>query len=222
MANTLFLRLEAPLQAWGDKGQWSIRDTALEPTKSGLVGLLACALGLKEDNDLRQLSRAITIAVRCDRPGVTLDDFHTIVGGVVNAQGKIKADTVISKRAYLSDASFLVAIHSDKKTIAKFALALSQPVWPYYLGRKSCPPSRPVLEGCGDFPDLKTALEMWPIRVQKEDPDLCVRLVSETKPGNGTLRHDETSINSRRVYFPRYTQDQTIHPQNQVKEDECT
>ncbi|MGC8879968.1 MAG: CRISPR-associated protein Cas5, partial [Anaerolineae bacterium] len=32
MANTLFLRLEGPLQAWGERARWRVRDTAPEPT----------------------------------------------------------------------------------------------------------------------------------------------------------------------------------------------
>ena len=49
MANTLFLRLEGPLQSWGERGHWAVRDTAPEPTKSGVVGLLGCALGRHDD-----------------------------------------------------------------------------------------------------------------------------------------------------------------------------
>jgi CRISPR system Cascade subunit CasD len=45
MANTLFLRLEGPLQAWGERGRWSIRDSAAEPTKSGVIGLLVHGCG---------------------------------------------------------------------------------------------------------------------------------------------------------------------------------
>jgi CRISPR system Cascade subunit CasD len=51
MANTLFLRLEGPLQSWGERARWDVRDTAPEPTKSGVIGLLACALGLSADED---------------------------------------------------------------------------------------------------------------------------------------------------------------------------
>jgi CRISPR system Cascade subunit CasD len=67
-ANTLFLRLEGPLQSWGERARWSVRDTAPEPTKSGVVGLLGCALGIKDDADLRELSEHLRMGVRylCD------------------------------------------------------------------------------------------------------------------------------------------------------------
>ena len=37
----LLLRLAAPLQAWGSNSKFIIRNTEREPTKSGVVGMLA-------------------------------------------------------------------------------------------------------------------------------------------------------------------------------------
>ena len=46
-ANTLFLRLEGPLQAWGvQESKFVVRRTAEAPTKSGVIGLLCAALGV--------------------------------------------------------------------------------------------------------------------------------------------------------------------------------
>ena len=41
---TLLLRLAAPLQAWGADSKFETRKTNREPTKSGVIGLLAAAL----------------------------------------------------------------------------------------------------------------------------------------------------------------------------------
>lgn len=41
----LLLWLEAPLQAWGHDSKFGRRDTLNFPTKSGVLGLLCCALG---------------------------------------------------------------------------------------------------------------------------------------------------------------------------------
>jgi CRISPR system Cascade subunit CasD len=80
--NTLFLRLEGPLQSWGLRARWGERDTALEPTKSGVIGLLGCALGLRRDDDrLRALSDDLRLGVRVDQPGTLLRDYHTTGGG---------------------------------------------------------------------------------------------------------------------------------------------
>lgn len=85
--NTLFLRLEGPLQSWGLRSQWGIRETSNAPSKSGLLGLLGCAMGLRRDNpELVHLSRALRLGVRIDRPGTLLRDYHTTGGGSFGGQ----------------------------------------------------------------------------------------------------------------------------------------
>ena len=42
----LLLWLEAPLQSWGADSKFGRRDTLNFPTKSGVTGLLLCALGV--------------------------------------------------------------------------------------------------------------------------------------------------------------------------------
>lgn len=221
MPNTLFMRLEGPLQAWGERGQWSVRDSAPEPTKSGIVGLLGCALGLNTDEALRQLSRQIRLAVRCDKPGTRLTDYHTVGGGylepqLLTAEGKPKI-TATSKephteqtwRDYLADASFLVAIQSDLAMIERLAVALQNPRWTLYLGRKSCPPACPLYEGEAEYTDLYEALQQWPwwhFEV-KQASELQVRAVVESDAGQGIRRRHELVSRKHRVWGPRYTQD---------------
>ena len=41
----LLLWLEAPLQSWGYDSKFGRRDTLGFPTKSGILGLICCALG---------------------------------------------------------------------------------------------------------------------------------------------------------------------------------
>ena len=208
MANTLFLRLEGPMQSWGERARWSVRDSATEPTKSGLVGLLACALGWSEDDDLQNLSRSIHLGVRCDKQGVLLTDYHTIVGGVLSAEGKIKfnanthkPETVVSQRTYLHDASFLAAIRAEPALVEKLAHALQNPVWPVYLGRKSCPPTLPVYAGEGDYESLEAALSNGLAAGER-----C-RAVVECAPDEGFLHRDEIDSNRKRTFLARYTHD---------------
>ena len=42
---TLLLRLGAPLQSWGSESMYDRRETDMMPTKSGVIGMLAAALG---------------------------------------------------------------------------------------------------------------------------------------------------------------------------------
>lgn len=233
MANTLFLRLEGPMQSWGERARWSVRDTAPEPTKSGVVGLLACALGLNEDIELRALSRRLRMGVRCDRPGSILVDYHTVVGGVMSAEGKVKKnattkepETVVSWRSYLCDASFLVALQADPTTIDQLATAIQSPHWPIFLGRKSCPPSNPPFVGIGDFASLPIALEAIPIESSRVAPNqrtidtIKVRAVIECLPTEGMLRRDEIDMLSRRTYSPRYTREVYVNAKIQNTDSE--
>jgi CRISPR system Cascade subunit CasD len=219
MANTLFLRLEGPLQSWGERAHWSVRDTAPEPTKSGVVGLLACALGLNSDEDLRSLSGQLTLGIRCDRPGTALRDYHTVVGGFMTGEGKIKindkskqAETVVSTRYYLCDASFLAAIQGPRDLIGRLAWAVQNPVWPMYLGRRSCPPSLPPYEGEGDYDSVLAALAQWPRGGSRPVSGGALRAVVECMPGHGVRRRHEIVCRSRRSYGPRYTQDVAVNP----------
>ena len=64
------------------RARWGERDTADAPTKSGLIGLLGCALGYRRDDvRLRQISDELRLGVRVDRPGTLLRDYHTTGGG---------------------------------------------------------------------------------------------------------------------------------------------
>lgn len=225
MANTLFLRLEGPLQSWGERGRWSVRDSAPEPTKSGVVGLLACALGRGDDEAIRSLSASLRLGARVDRAGTRLTDYHTIGGGydqpaLLTAEGKPKwssggPHTELSYRDYLADASFLVALQGDAALIATLAAALADPVWVIFLGRKSCPPARPVLAGVGDYPDLAAALRghEWP-RDDDDRPRPSVAAVLESAPeaDGATRRRDHLVSRRYRQFQPRYTRTVLLRP----------
>lgn len=218
MPNILFLRLEGPMQSWGERSPWKYRDSAREPTKSGVIGLLACALGLNADEDLRRLSSQVRIGVRCDKPGKMLTDYHTIGGGhknkgvLLQANGELKPPTYIEQtyRSYLHDASFLVAILANETgLIDQLANALRNPHWPIFLGRKSCPLSYPPLEGVGDYVSLETALSTWG---KPEWPEhMNVRAVIECLPSdeNAAMRRDEieSHSSSRWTFLPRYSKE---------------
>lgn len=216
MPNTVFLRLDGPLQAWGERGRWSVRDTAPEPTKSGVIGLIGCAMGMADDAGLRALSERTRFGVRCDAPGVLLTDYHTIGGGyaapfLLDATGKPKATAgrahvEISHRDYLCSASFLAALQAaDATLIAEIAAALQRPVWTIFLGRKSCPPAHPVFAGVGEYPSLPEALARgsWPDHLGARPPR--VRAVVETSPEHGVRRRDHLVARSVRRYGARYS-----------------
>ncbi len=113
------------------------------------------------------------MGVRVDRAG-TLDwDYHTAGAkiGIRMAKGGIKRtastgeyETLLSRRQYLYDASFLVAVQGDASTVNACASALNNPVWPSFLGRKCCVPAEPVYVGTGEFDTITDALSSLPWR----------------------------------------------------------
>ncbi len=174
MKNTLLLRLCAPMQSWGTQSRFSIRDTGLEPSKSGVIGLLCASLGKprkeSHDNDEEFAALlALRMGVLVLREGVPKKDFQTaggehrqgIVYGVVNAKGE-KGGTVTSTRHYLADADFLVGLEGENlEFLRHLETAVRNPYWQTFLGRKSFVPSLPVYvkDGLLENVSLEDALQ---------------------------------------------------------------
>ncbi|MFD7745296.1 type I-E CRISPR-associated protein Cas5/CasD [Streptomyces sp. NPDC059698] len=135
--SVLLLRLAGPLQSWGSAARFTRRTTENAPTKSGVVGLLAAAQGRRRDADLSDLA-ALEFGVRVDQPGTRLRDFHT-----AHHSDTLKA-MPLSERFYLADAVFVAAVSGEDRLVQRLYEALLEPVFLPYLGRRSCPPSRPV------------------------------------------------------------------------------
>lgn len=161
--STLLLRLAAPLQAWGTESKFESRRTQREPSKSGVIGMLAAALGLRRDADLSELS-ALRFGVRVDREGEVIKDFHTAQAVKSEKKAKKEKDEepeiigYVTSRYYLSDAVFLVGLESeDDAFLEKLEAALRTPCFPLFLGRRSCPPTLPLVLGLREK-DLETAL----------------------------------------------------------------
>jgi CRISPR system Cascade subunit CasD len=154
----LLLRLTGPLQSWGEHSHFNDRDTAAFPTRSGILGLLAAALGRTRNEPVDDLAR-LSVTVRVDRPGVYLRDLHTVGGGLPADRTVTTADggkrpgdtgTLLSHRQYLADAAFTAAVTAlsvDIDLLDQCAGALCSPRWPLFLGRRACPPEGPLLLG---------------------------------------------------------------------------
>ena len=177
---TLLLRLAAPLQAWGTESKFESRRTQREPSKSGVIGMLAAALGLRRDADLSELT-ALRFGVRVDREGKVIRDFHTAQAvKAVKAAKKDKNEEpekigYVTSRYYLSDAVFLVGLESeDHALLKKIETALRTPCFPLFLGRRSCPPTLPLVLGLREK-DLETALR------EEENQNQNARSIKRTR-----------------------------------------
>ncbi len=193
---TVLLRLEGPLQSWGSQGRFALRDTDRTPTKSGVLGLVACAMGIERDDSaaLKKL-RSLRMAVRVDRPGTLLRDYHTVGGGTFrsrphNLYGS-KA-TAVTERYFLQDASFLVGLEGTRSLVEAVGSALENPRWPLSLGRRSCTPARKIFAGLVSE-DCESAVTHAPLcdnRVDDKGQYSPTLLLVETDPFHGQPRTD--------------------------------
>lgn len=148
---TLRLWLAGPLQSWGTSSRFEVRTTDLWPSKSGVVGLLAAALGRGRAEPIDDLA-ALRFGVREVHAGTVLRDFHTAgagfgARGVAVASGA-KARGIVSQRYYLQDAVFVVGLEGeDRAFLDQLRDAVRAPRWPLALGRRSCPPADPLVDG---------------------------------------------------------------------------
>ncbi len=202
----LLLRLAAPMQSWGTQSHFSVRETGLEPSKSGVIGLLCAALGRPRTAAVDDLA-ALRMGVRVDREGKVMRDYH-IAQQVLKADGKSVKETEPSSRYYLADAVFLVGLEGEEALLRHLHEALRAPVWPLYLGRKAFVPSQPVWLRDGMRPDegLEEALERYPwlgSAWQKKPPER-LRLMIEEQDGYEIRRDHPVSFDPlRRRYLLR-------------------
>lgn len=191
---TLVLRLAGPMQAWGTESRWEIRDSGREPSKSGVVGLLAAALGRPREQSVDDLAR-LRMAVRVEREGVVKSDYQT-AQGIVAADGSRRPDAVVSTRYYLADAEFLVGLEGSEELLKDLEAAMSAPVYPLFLGRKSYLPSAPVDVPGGLYPStpLRPVLEQrpWLPTCEMREPPMRLRVVEEVgRTDASAVRRDQ-------------------------------
>lgn len=134
----LLLRLAGPLQAWGDSSRFTRRETRLEPTKSGVLGMLASASGYRRSDSLEDLM-GLEFGVRVDQPGRLTRDFQTAIRWPSNGAPRKTDNMPLSYRYYLADAVFVAAVAGDARLVDGLRKAIRRPAHPLYLGRRSCP-----------------------------------------------------------------------------------
>lgn len=221
--SVLLLRLAGAMQSWGTQSRFSIRDTGLEPSKSGVIGLLCAALGKPREEQtgdgfptLTELAH-LKMGVRVNRQGVPKVDFHTAGGmhrlgdvyGVVKASGA-PGGTVTSQRHYLADADFLVGLETDAEALLRrFDEALQRPRWQLSLGRKSFVPGMPVHEPTGVRSEkLHELLESYvSAHAARFDDDASLRIVVDADADVATEARTDVPVSfAARRFAVRYIQ----------------
>jgi CRISPR system Cascade subunit CasD len=131
------------MQAWGASSRFAHRNTEVAPTKSGVIGLLAAARGIRRTEPLTELL-GLRFGVRMDQPGQIIRDFQT----ARTLDGK--SSMPLTYRFYISDAVFLAGVSGDRELLTGLHEALQSPHFPLYLGRRSCPPEGQLTLGVHD------------------------------------------------------------------------
>lgn len=172
---TTVARLSGPLTSWGGPARMEQRFTEDEPTYSALVGLLAAAAGISRDEPLPPWILNAPRAVRVDRPGRLLEDFHTVNPLPVDPYRWVRGtgrtgsddwgpDSVEREQVRAADGKarsgkmrFQPVVtrrfyRADASYLAMFddpdgqvAQVLAAPRWQLYAGRKACVLSFPFL-----------------------------------------------------------------------------
>lgn len=166
----LALWLEAPLQSWGFDSKFYRRDTLDFPTRSGVLGLLCCAMGaggsqtewLAQMAGFKQAVHAFGRKGEAEQP--KLEDFHMVGSGydekdpwqnllipkTVDRKKAVGGGTKMTYRYYLQDQTFGVVVAVPAEQAEGIARALKNPVWDLYLGRKCCVPTDVIYRGTFD------------------------------------------------------------------------
>ena len=173
---TLLLWLEAPLQSWGFDSRFGRRDSLDFPTRSGVLGLLCCAMGAggeqREWLELMARQTQTVLAFGLSKEGKAgarkalprqplLRDFHMVGSGYDDqdiwqsllipktSEGKkaVGGGTKMTYRYYLQDMAFAVLLTVPEAEAQVIATALQAPVWDLYLGRKNCVPTDFIYRG---------------------------------------------------------------------------
>lgn len=157
----LALLLDAPLQSWGFASRFQRRTTGLHPTKSGVIGLICAAMGLRKGSPEERATLPLLAALKMtsitiprlkasrwndkmeELPVRRLEDFHTVLD-TRRASGSMNPDPVVTRRQYLLDARFGIILTGDRVLLERVAAALQDPVWGLWFGRKSCIPAAPI------------------------------------------------------------------------------
>ncbi len=197
----LILRLEGPLMSFGDVAIDEIRPSRRLPARSMLTGLLANALGYehRDVDALDRLQERLRFAARLDREGQGLADFQTAelgqhdplwttrgvpaerAGGAASYSGP-----ALRYRHYRADAAVTIALTlvpaEEAPDLDVLEAALRRPERPLFIGRKGCPPSRPIVDRAVAAESLVAALDhVAPFRPGRTSTDLLIE--TEDQPG---------------------------------------
>lgn len=193
----LVFQLAGPLASWGGTTGGTARSTLNYPTRSAILGYLGACLGIERADSARQaeLVEEFRVAVRRDREGSFLVDYHTVETPERDSRVRWRTrahelersratHTLVSQREYWSDVEYTVAVWAERAEVARLGSlreAMLQPRFAPWLGRKSCPLSLPA------FPQIVDAATLHEAFAKYDGTRPRLRLAGTTR---GAIQHD--------------------------------
>lgn len=209
MQRFLVFGLNASLGAMGDLAGHERRGALSWPGRSAIIGLMGAALGIRRNGDFTALD-GLDIVVGVFDAGAFLRDYHTVqtipsaAVKAPNARPEAlraasgRTNTSITLRDYRTGVLFGVAVRGEG--LEAVAAALNEPVFPLYLGRKSCslsaPPGARIV--MGETPEA--ALRQLILPPWRPEARLHAVVVEDPY---GEVVHDQAIDRSRWHFAPR-------------------
>jgi CRISPR system Cascade subunit CasD len=213
MRDYLILKLQGVMQAWGEHTFEGLRPSTNFPTRSALTGLLAACLGIDRNDRQQQqaLANSFLYAVRQDETEhsvIKMTDYHTVKDAREDYVGLKSHDTIITQREYLLDAAFTVAIWNTEGaeySLEQLKAAVCQPRYTPFLGRRSCPITRPLYESRVQAINSDEALKLIEpvagvIYSEEDLPDVIGRNKHRHRVRDVPLPNQPRQFASRMVY----------------------
>jgi len=210
------MRLRAPWMSWGLVSRNLDRGTEQFPTKSAVIGLVANALGYDRYDEITELNNmqfGVGQIIHMSYTPTMTVDYQTVGGGydwwdslIVQEPGKKiqhfsddREIVGIRTKAYLQDADFLAVLIGETNMVKHIAKGIENPKRPLFLGRRSCPPSKPVFIDIIETPSLQDALQSW------NEPSLTIgEMLLECNNAEANISFTDQPINfGRREYRSR-------------------
>jgi CRISPR system Cascade subunit CasD len=185
MQDYLIIKLQGAMQAWGGHTYEDYRPSLIFPTRSAITGLLGACVGIEREDiqALKALNGSFQLTVRANKRKIVqlrqgsqseigkiakdkfvsmqkITDFHT-VQQARKVDGKPRPEAIVSRREYLCDAEFTLALAFAKDAdycLERVKQAIQKPVYTPFLGRRSCPIQRPLYEAIVNAENAQAAL----------------------------------------------------------------
>ena len=207
----LYFRMRAPLQSWGERSHWDMRDTSEWPTKSGVVGMISAAMGLSYD-DVRigEICESLEMGVKASQHYMPqlldfqVTDYYNGMRADGTRETRSSQRGIVQKKYYLDDKCFLVGLKGEENLLEEITAAMKNPCWMMTLGRYCCIPSEPIIPTITDqYATMEEFLENTLLFSEEQSNESDDDMIIQIESKYGEPRQDVRLAVAGRVYGKR-------------------